>query len=223
MNNSLDPIQLADKYSKVPLFRGLIQLIPFGVGSAIDASLIALIENIRTKKLKTFFDELARGDIILSEELIKSEDFLHCYFATSQAYLNSRRTEKIKLFARLLKSSFEHNKIIDVDEYEELLSILDDLSFREISILFKLDKFEVDYPKKDDENELQRASRFWDKFIDEITSEFQISIGEANSIMTRLNRSGCYETFIGGYFGYTGDKGKLTDIFFKLKNLIKEE
>ena len=30
-----------------------------------------------------FFDELAKGDVIVDEELLKFEDFLHAYFATT--------------------------------------------------------------------------------------------------------------------------------------------
>jgi hypothetical protein len=213
---------LADRYSRNPLLRGLIQLIPFGIGSGIDVALVTHIENIRAERVRIFFDELQNGNRELSPELLESEDFLHCYFSTTKAALNSRRTEKIRIFAKLLKSSFDGTNTVNIDEYEEFLSILDDLSFREILILLKLYSFEIEYPKQGEENDLQRASRFWDKFVEELNTELGVRVDEVDSIMTRLNRTGCYETFIGGYFDYTGGKGKLTPTFFRMKDLILE-
>ena len=82
-----------------------------------------------------FFDELAKGDVIVDEELLKSEDFLHAYFATTKYALNTRRREKIEMFARLLKSSITEKDISSIDEYEDLLKVLDELSYRELLAL----------------------------------------------------------------------------------------
>ena len=96
---------LLERYDGNRVIRGLIQLVPLGFGGAADVSLVLTLEKIREERTREFFDELGKGNIIVDSSLLESEDFLHCYFATVKYALNSRRREKIKMFARLLKSS----------------------------------------------------------------------------------------------------------------------
>ena len=118
MNQTLAIEKLLQRYERNPIIKGLIQLIPYSIGGAIDATLAATLLNIREKRLRIFFDELGSGRIELTQNLIASEDFLHCYFATVKAALNSRREEKIRMFARLLKSYTLPNSFSGTDEYE---------------------------------------------------------------------------------------------------------
>ena len=128
--NVLQP--LLEKYEGNRVIRGLIQLVPLGIGGAIDVVLTKTLENIQEERAGAFFDELAAGNIVVDENLLKSEDFLHAYYATTKFALNSRRREKIKMFARLLKSSLTDKEISNIDEYEDFLKILDELSYREL-------------------------------------------------------------------------------------------
>ena len=84
VRNCLDWIFKMNKHSFIddlmnlydqPEIRSLIQLIPAGIGSALDVALINKIQEIRKDRLKSFFDELARGSIELTNELISSEIF----------------------------------------------------------------------------------------------------------------------------------------------------
>ncbi|WP_407310023.1 hypothetical protein [Desulfosporosinus sp. SB140] len=212
--------KLASSYERTPVIRGLIQLIPFGIGSGIDVALVTTIQNIRADRVKTFFDQLEANDAVLNPELLKSEDFLHCYFATVNAALNTKRREKIRMFAKLLSSAVSTSLFNNSDEYEEYLSILDELTFRELVILNILHRHEDATPLIQNENDLQRANRFWEKFIEEIETELRIPRNEINSLLTRLNRTGCYETFTGSYLSYTGGRGKLTPLYFRLESLV---
>lgn len=213
--------KLARRYEKQPVLRSLIQLIPFGFGSAIDAAVLTRLQNISEERTRTFFDELSKGNIKLKPELLESEDFLHCYFATVKAALNSRRQEKIRMFARLLKSSTLPDSFLSTDEYEEYLKILDELSYRELLILFILEKYESNSISTDDKTGAKAIHLFWERFIDEIEATFGISDGEINALLTRLNRTGCYETQI--YQNFPGNPGTLTPMYFRLKKLIGNE
>jgi hypothetical protein len=221
MKKELGIVKILESYEKKPVIRGLIQLIPFGIGSGIDVALTTQLDNIRNERAKEFFDELSSGDVELTPELLESEDFLHCYFTTTKLALNSRRREKIRMFARLLKSATGEANFSSTDEYEDYLNILDELSYRELTILFKLHKYESEYFLKEGENDLQRATRFWDMFTKELTGQVGIPELEVDALLTRLNRTGCYETFVGSYWDYTGGKGKLTPTFYRLIELIK--
>ena len=216
--------QVVSRYPATsPIFRGLIQLLPCGIGSAIDVAVVTKLENIHKDKLREFFDEFEKGVVQLTPEIIEKEDFLHCYFSTVRAALNSRRREKIRYFARLLTSSINSSEISTVDEYEECLGILDELSFRELGILVVLSRYEKEYSHQDGGGDLKQANRFWDQFSSEVCSRFSIPDGELNGILIRLNRTGLYGTIIGTYFGYTGGRGKLTPLYTKLEKLIKPE
>ena len=216
--------QVVSRYPATsPMFRGLIQLIPCGIGSAIDVAVVTKLENIHKDKLREFFDELEKGAIPLTPEIIESEDFLHCYISTVRAALNTRRREKIRYFARLLTSSISSSEISTVDEYDECLSILDELSFRELGILIVLSRYEKKYSYQDGGSHIQKADQFWERFSSEVCSGFSIPREELNGMLIRLNRTGLYyETFIGSYESNRA-RGALTPLYAKLEKLIKPE
>lgn len=220
--------RIANIYDSNPLIRAIVQLaispVPYGIGSAIDAALTSKIENIREERLRNFFSELADDSHELTEELIQSEEFLHSYFSTLKAAVNTRRKEKIKLFARLLLTASKEQHLSD-EKYEEFLKILDDLSVRELHILLILKKFEdTHFPELgangENENDLQVANHFWEDFEAVVQKKSEVSSSELRAILNRLNRTGLYETFNGGYVGYTGGKGKLTPIFSEFVHWI---
>ncbi len=206
-----------DLYQNNIALRTLLQLVPYG--SAIDTAICGTLSLIEEKRRKEFFDELANGEFELTEDIIKNEDFLHCFFITQKAALRTRKTEKIRFLARLLKGSVEKKTFSNIDDYEEILNILDELSYREISILLLLDSYEMKHPYEPGENDLQRLERFWANFSDDASKNYQVI--ELDSFMVRLNRSGCYETFTGTYRDNTGGKGKTTPFFQRIKEIAR--
>lgn len=215
--------KLVVRYEKNPVLRALFQLVPFGVGSAADILVTTTIKNIQEERSRTFFDELGSGSLELNLTLLESEDFLHCFFATTKAALNSRRREKIQMFARLLKSSVVEGNFSDTDEYEEFLGILDEISFRELIILDTLDKYEAQYRQNDKENDLQKTEHYWVAFKKDVEVKAGIPMQEIDGYLTRLNRTGCYETIVGGYLGYDGGRGKLSPNYFRLRKYIQDK
>ena len=100
-------MRIAGAYEDNAVVRALVQLItehvPLGIGSALDAAITKRVENLREE----FFDELASGEVELTEEVIAQDDFLHAYFSTVRAAMAAHQTEKIRLFARMLLRSVE--------------------------------------------------------------------------------------------------------------------
>lgn len=216
--------KLGSEYENNPIIRALIQIvmapIPYGIGSAIDDALTTAINNLREKRLKVFFDELATGSRHLTPDLIREEDFLHAFFSTLKAAANSKRHEKIRLFARLLKNATALGKL-GSEQLEEYLQILDDLSLRELAILVKLDSFERKHPLKLRRNTdftdpgiyLQRADEFWQEFTTQVENDLKIPPEELIAMLSRLNRTGLYRGITGAIIGNSGDKGHLTARF----------
>lgn len=212
--------ELIKKYEKNPLLKGLIQLIPFG--AAAETTILTFVENIRYERTWEFFDELAKSDTEMSLELLESEDFIHAYFSTMKFAINSRRREKIKLFARLFRKAFIPDAIIDFDYYEELLSILDDMSYREIMALCKLYEYECKSFEHLNLTDKERADSFWDKFILDLTFDLGVRKQEVLDFLKRLERTGCYKT-IDTFWGNDKLSGKLTTIFYSLMDLIEDK
>ncbi len=216
---SISAGDLLIRYSKSPAIRALVQLIPLGLGGAADTFVATRVERIKVSRAQTFFDELSKGKIELTEDLIKSEDFLHCFYISSKAALNTRRHEKIKLFAKLLKSSVGENPPKDTDDFEDLLSILDELTYTEWQALLILDRY-TKSPRDKNQNDLQWSITFWGRFKIDVLNELKIPPGEFTSFMNRMSRTGLYEQFVGGFMDYVGGVGMLTPKFFRLKKYV---
>lgn len=211
--------RLLERYEHQPILRGLVQLIPLNIGAAYESALLTKLNEYRAERLRTFFDELESGRIELSRDVIESEDFLHSYFATLRAVLSTRRRQKIRYLARLMKSAFSADRFESVDQYEELLAIVDDLSFRELVALSILAECETATPQEAIENELQRANKLWPAFEKKVADRLGISATDLSPLLTRLQRSGCYAEITGGYYDYTGGRGRLTSLYYAIAKL----
>lgn len=211
---------LMERYAASPIVRALIQLVPFGAGSATDSLVMDTVVRMREERSRVFFDELVRGEILLDDGVLKDKDFVHAFFATTAYALNSRRNEKIEMFAQLLKSSQLSGGPANFDEYEDFLKILDELSFREVRTLALYDRYS-ERPKQPDQNDLQWVETFWGEFENLALMELGIAREEIADFMNRIARTGCYEIFTGVYADYTGGKGKLTPTYHKLKAFVE--
>ena len=132
---------------------------------------------------------------------------------------NSRRREKIKMFARLLKSSLTECDLAGIDEYEDFLNILDEISYRELLALAIMDEYST-RPRTEKQNDLEWVGTFWDEFESRLSKELNIPSNQVADFMNRIARTGCYEMFTGTYWDYTGGKGKLTPTYQRLKRFI---
>lgn len=207
-------VELVRRYESNPLLRGLVQLVPGA--SALETTILNTVAQIEADRLRTFFDELGAGRVPLNDRMIETEDFLHAFFATSNAARRTRQREKIRYLARLLRSTFGRPTPPIIDEYEELLSIVEELSFRELHILSLLDQAEEQTSFSGKEDDLGRANLLWPHFEASVEAKLQISPEELAPVLMRLQRSGCYVEITGGYWDYTGGRGHLTRLYRRL-------
>ena len=210
-----------EKYNEAYYIRSLVQLIPYA-GSSLDTLIVGRINEIREKRAREFYEELKRGNYRITPEMLESDPFFHRFIITLNAVFKERREEKIRYFARLLKNfPIEPENEELNDEYEILLDTLTDLTYREISILKKLYDYEIEYKEVEAESELKKVWLYWDKFKEEICEKFNLSESEFFAYIARLNRTGLLKEFTGTYWGYKGEEGRLTDLFYKLVNYIE--
>ncbi|OZC04018.1 hypothetical protein [Rubricoccus marinus] len=181
-------IRLASRYEASTPVRALVQLIPFGIGSAADVAIVGKLEAIREDRARTFLDGLALGQVELTSEVIESEDFLHAFFSTYAAAMRARRREKTRLLADLLLGAVREDAIAGSDEYEELVSTLDSLSYREIRVLAILDAHESENERGDEDVDVW-FGRHKEAAEGEICAELDVSADAIPGVMRRLARS----------------------------------
>jgi hypothetical protein len=67
--------------------------------------------------------------------------------------------------------------VATAEKYEEILAVLDDLSYRDFQVLLILQRFETETPLEEQPcadpgvAKLYRATKFWEDFSDEVASE----------------------------------------------------
>lgn len=215
--------ELSEYYGDKPIIRSLLQLVP-GWSSA-DTLLQQRANEIRAERMRIFFDELASGKHELTSELIGTEDFLHCYFCTLKAALNTRQKEKIKMMARLLDASLSTDTDTSTEEYEELLVILDTISFREFSALLMLFRLE--------QSNLQQVDHrvglygviktYWATFKSTVITNLGVPEDLFPSFMAKIERTGLYLRIEGGPITNTGLMGRTTALFNRLLQFIDQK
>lgn len=210
--------RLIELYQHNALIRGLVQMFP-GI-SCIDTMIITRLTNLQQKRIEVFFNELESGNLMYTQELIDSNEFLHCFNIASKAAINTHRQEKIRLFARLLNQFFLQDDYDSIDEFEEALSIIDELSYREIMILLKLRKVidETAFIESDKENEISRIMRAWTNSLPILCNDFNIEREELIAIFNRLYRTGCYLS-TAGYWDHESGMGIISPLFEKIIKL----
>lgn len=243
---------IADNYQNNPTMRLLLPVVAAITGAATGdvmtgaiaaGAIVSLgegldfaVTKIHQERFNTLVDELDKQNIILTEQVAQSEEFIHSVLVITRASLNTYQREKIRRFARILISGIERDKLAS-DEFEEFVRILQSLTIRELEILQLLQSYQKDNPhkiveQKDHKNniireyledDLQRAKHFWDEFLEEASIKFNIEQTNVSSILTGLNRTGMYETFSGGFIGYTGGIGKTTKIFEEFSEWVRFE
>lgn len=179
-----------------PVLKGVIQLISLGsipIGPALDAAVNTHLNNYKAKKIRIFFDELNAGNLNLTTDIIENDDFLHSFFSTYDYILKSRSDDKVKRFARLIIELYNCN--IDVDIFEDYNNILGELSDREFVLLSLKRHFELQNEINNDVklNQIQCTFKYWDDFYREACNRLNIDREELNSILIRLQRTGCYK------------------------------
>ena len=206
-----------------PVVRFLIQLLPGGLGSGVDTLVMRQIADYRKRRLKEFFDELSTGAKLLTEELVRSDDFLHCYFATTSAVLRSRRKEKIRWLARLLSSAVDSSLVNGTsDDYDYILKILDELTFEEIKILLRIREREIEARGGAwHAVAAPRVNKFWTNLRDELASELGISGADVDQRLIRTERTGCISLSRAGAMEVAPQYAATTSTFDQLVQLAR--
>lgn len=190
--NKIDPfiekIQLA--YENDNTVKALIKFTPL---TDYFHSLISdRVKEIRFERTRQFFSELGDGKVEIDEGTIESEDFTYAFFQCYKYAINSRRAEKVHLFARLLKAGIKNGLEDNYDEFEEYSKNLDQLSYREITVLHIVsethEKFQP--PPHDTSDYIDWLNHYQDELINEIASRCNIRSELIPSTIESISKTG---------------------------------
>ena len=203
--------------SSIPMLGGIVQ--------GVDAAISAHLEQEKSERLETLVEALETGleDFGGIIPIERSHPVIHAAYITIEATLRTARRKKIRTFGKLLAAGLRPDPKINLEyEYEDYLKILDDLSIRELQLLALLSSYEQEADGTEFENDLSRANSFWERFETEAIQELSIPHDELTGLVTRLGRTGMYEPIIGTYYGYQGDRGKLTGAYRRLESILRD-
>ncbi len=232
MKQEAENISALDRFaewyeSSIPVRVGAVALAPAtsGISAIADQAIVTTLAFLRRSRLRVFRDELITLDLSPSDEEVCSKEFVEAFLATASRVENTKREEKIRLFAHLFASYWRSGVFSEdsFDEYEEDLSLIDELSYREFKILSILDRLERENPMCPGMNRLQRARTFWNAFEAQVAKEIGVQIGEVQAYLQRLSRTGLYQIITGAYLDYEGGLGHLTPRFERLRTRLDVE
>ncbi len=222
-----EAILLSESYEKNPIIKSLIKLVPGG--SAVDSYVSVQLNNMKAARAKAFFDALNNGSLTLSANIINSNDFLYSFYSTLNYVSRTRTDEKVKKFANIVLQLAADK--IDFDQFEDYTAVLNDLSEREFAILSLKYKYEQRFLPEEGESEyklngvvqnpIQVTMLYWEDFRNEVINTLKIESDELNSMLIRIQRTGCYLVHQGYWMDtYTEEIGNTTTLFKKITNLI---
>ncbi len=152
------------------------------LGDVIDTNINEVVNNFIKQKQEIFLNEILKNDIELCTVDVNDVEFIMNFKKTLDAVNRLSNNDKIKYFANLLKNGYMKKEKISNDEYEEILRLLNNLSYREINYIFFLYDFEN---KNDKENK-----NYWYDFMSEFEKIFQINRYESYEIYKRIANTG---------------------------------
>jgi hypothetical protein len=205
-------------YTDNPVLQAVVQIIPH-VGTWLDADLQQRHATMRAERIADVFEELARQSTTVAPEMLEDVDFCRAVIITLNAAGRASTTAKAHLFARMLSN---YERIVTgstIEQYEELLRILDDMSVREYQLLLLVREANNDPTLSKQflptppgaRNLLTEVPAYWIHFLN-IAHRQGFASEEIPSLLTRLTRTGFYQPKFADW-GADGQYGNTTPYF----------
>lgn len=163
------------------------------LATPFHSALLAGLRSEENKKFKLLYQQLSNGEIYLTEELINNNEFIYAFNATTRAVLATSNHDKIKYISELFKNYCDSKESVSFEDHEEWLSILNELSCRELQILVALTEYS---------NQITTAEEIKSLYV-HISEKLKIEYNEIEGRLFRLQRTGlCVNQggFDGGFF-----------------------
>lgn len=218
-------IQVSKVYGDQAFLRAGINVIPF-VGGSIDILLSSSGQKFVIRRIENFINELDKQVRLLGEDKINKE-----FLSTEQGFdiiikafgsaSRTRQTQKLNLYARIVRSSLSWGIEFEEDEPEIYLRIVEELSVKELRVakyLFELKEIrrknpewiDPDVDRKDMKNDILWLSKKYPELNED----------ELVSSLVRLERTGLIRELVGTYMDYQGGDYLINPMFKKFLDFL---
>lgn len=188
---------VSDKYSNPILHTvrsQLIQYLPI-IGDYLDSVAEKNIEDYQVKKRKEFCEFILNEPELITKEKVTDINFIMEFVKTLDVINRLAQNDKILFLAALFKNTFINKNKYKIDEYEEWLHCIEELSYREMQLLIELYKCEKSYygefydPQKNI-REYQKIVDVWFIFLKKASKDFSLTYEDIESLIIRTTKTG---------------------------------
>jgi hypothetical protein len=216
----------------------ILPVVPAVVG-AVDVALTTRAQHISQRRLnvlcQSWEQEMqAIPTTFVDKQYVESEEFFDLVFQAWESTKRTRHDEKIRLYAKLLVGAIPLQSR-EQDSPEDYLTVLAELSLKELQVARALYKQQREAPAPD-ENELQWLSRIgavnladkgenynngcgqWKKLLIECPL---VADEDMEFVLLRLQRSGLVNEVSGAYWDYVGGAYVINNTLRKLMHYLE--
>lgn len=149
------------------------------------------VDGYKRKRRNAILSALDNGLLSIDSHQLQSDEFISAYLATEHALMKASSQSKFNFLINLFIQGSNSGRVNkEPDAYQEALSIVDELSERELTILYHLYSYERDHGAMD--GQLSRSSGHQVSYLIEKTGlDRELVI----ALLVRLRRTGLIITY----------------------------
>lgn len=149
------------------------------------------IDGYKKRRRNAILSAIENGKLTIDSHQLQSDEFISAYLATEHALMKASSQNKFNFLLNLFIQGSNSGRVNkEPDAYQEALSIVDELSERELTILYHLYNYERDHGVMD--GQLSRPSGHQVKYLIEHTGlERELVV----ALLVRLRRTGLIITY----------------------------
>ncbi|MDU1141870.1 hypothetical protein [Aeromonas rivipollensis] len=145
----------------------------------------------KQKKREKILDALSKGLLHVDSHQLQSDEFISAYLTTESALIKASSQCKFDFLLNLFIQGSNSGRINkEPDAYQETLSIVNELSERELTILYHLYNYERDHGHMD-----QQLAIPGDHQVDYLIDNTRLEREMIVALLVRLRRTGLIITF----------------------------
>ena len=192
------------------------------LGTVFDETVLGILENHQKAKQQQLLEAIIHNADLLSSQRVHAIPFLMEFARTQQAVLRLANEKKVQFICNLFVNYFVKEEHEDVDEYDEFLLHLEQLSYRELDLLVHLYEYQREEAKRQNMEELTTSAEVFEKLRIYAEKEYGLSRGELIGLMTSVTKSGFCKEETGAFLNNTGGKFMVTGYFEKFLRYVRE-
>lgn len=225
VKNSLETLDDVKDISNNPVVKSLISLVSLipGMGTFANSAIAEKVSMFQKEKREKLID-IIFSDRTITQEQVSDVQFIMEFAKLIDVIDRLSTNTKVEYLGKLFKNSMLSNDDDKFDRFEEYLYRFNELSNREIEILYLMYGCQKDWSKLLYPNENADAKKFriWSDFKKLASEKFNISKGEVDTIVAGIVRTGFCKPYFVSLAKTSEIIYRATSDFSEFVDLVKE-